>query len=48
VTTWFTAGADACGSWDFNCDGTVEQQYSNSSHPIACGAAVLSSINGCH
>jgi hypothetical protein len=45
--TWFDY-ADACGSFDYNCDGVLEQQYSPSK-PVACGAALfLDTLMGCH
>jgi hypothetical protein len=50
-----TAWADyinACGSWDYNCDGTVQNQYQTSGAmpPVSyCGKAVfLTTLMGCH
>jgi hypothetical protein len=46
-TTWFDY-ADACGSYDYNCDGKIEQQYSPSK-PVACGAIeFINKLMGCH
>ena len=52
ASTWFDY-EDACGSFDFNCDGIVQQEYACSfrsgSPPVSCGAACyLGTIEGCH
>jgi hypothetical protein len=49
-TSWFDT-ADACDSWDYNCDGIVEAQYTPSGSPPPdsyCGKALLSGKDGCH
>jgi hypothetical protein len=52
ASTWFDY-ADACGSFDFNCDGILQQEYTCSfksgSPPVSCGAAcIFGTIEGCH
>jgi hypothetical protein len=52
ASMWFDY-ADACGSFDFNCDGVLEKEYTcptkSGSPPVSCGAACfLGTIEGCH
>jgi hypothetical protein len=49
-TMSFTHG-DSCGSWDYNCDGYIEEQFTTgpcggNSGPADCGKACVRSILG--
>jgi hypothetical protein len=40
---WFTVAADSCGSWDYNCDGTVEYEFLSS---VTCSGTGATGCNG--
>ncbi len=42
-TTWFTKMADQCGSWDYNCDGTVEEELAVT---LTCGGLAATGCTG--